>query len=106
MLYVEPGSPTVYRVLIASIHDKGQCPCPRCLIPLKKIHNLGTPLDMKRRKTMVHIDDDSCRAKIEAACTAIYEGNLAVNNGALEALLKDQSLVATRASYWYLLQSC
>ena len=55
---------------------------------------------------MVRIDDDSRRAKIKAACTAIYKGNLAVNNGALEALLKDQSLVATRASYWYLLQSC
>ena len=55
---------------------------------------------------MVCIEDDSHRAKIKVAHTAIYEGNLAVNNGALEALLKDQSLVATRVSYWYLLQSC
>ena len=29
------------RVLLATIHSKGRCPCPHCLMPLNKIHSLG-----------------------------------------------------------------
>lgn len=70
-------------------------------MPLKKVHNVGTCFDMKQRQTMARVDDDSRRVKVKAARAVIYEKNYAVNNETSEALLKDQSLVATRASYYH-----
>lgn len=70
----------------------------------KKIHNLGTILDRKQRQTTARVDDESRRAKVAAARAVIYENNYAVGNEASEALLKDQSLVATRASCDHLIR--
>lgn len=87
---------SVSRVLLASTRDKGQCPCSHCLMPLKKVHNLGTVTDMKQRETLARVDDDARKAKISAARKIIYDKDYAVNNDASESMLKDQSLVATK----------
>jgi len=83
------------RILIASIRNLGNCPCPRCLIPLSRVHNLGMPRDMMQRVTMARVDDSQRRSKICAARRIIYELNLQVNSAAVENLLQAVSLVPT-----------
>lgn len=87
-----------HRVVLASIRDKGRCPCPRCLVPLNKVHNLGTATDMKQREKLARVDDVNRRKKVETARDIIYHKNYAVNNEASEALLKEESYAATRVS--------
>lgn len=73
----------------------GNRPCPRCLIPLSRVQNLGTVLDKKHRKTMARVDDDKRRRNITTAREIIYEKNYAVDNEHVEVILKEQSLVPT-----------
>lgn len=67
-------------------------------MPLKKVHNLGTVLDMRQRERLARIDDDNSRNKVKKARSIIYDDNYAVDNDASENLLKDQSLVAIEVS--------
>jgi hypothetical protein len=89
---------TACRVLLASIRSKGACPCPRCLIPLSRIQNLGMKLDMKQRCTLARMDDENRRSKINTARDIIYNKNFAINSKYVEALLKQESLVPTDVS--------
>ncbi len=86
------------RVLLASIRDKGFCLCPRCLIPRMRLQNLGMALDMKQRKTLARVDDETRRRKVDIAREIIYQKNDAVDSNAVEAFLKPQSLVPTSVS--------
>ena len=36
-----------FRILLATIRDKGFCPCPRCLVPKTHLDRLGLKLDIK-----------------------------------------------------------
>jgi hypothetical protein len=83
------------RILIAGIRNLGSCPCPRCLIPLTRVHNMGMKLDAKQRVTMARVDNSQRRSVVGSARTLIYEQNLQVNSAAVERLLKDSSLVPT-----------
>lgn len=83
------------RILIASIRNLGKCPCPRCLIPLNRVRNLGMARDMTQRDTMARVDDVQRRSRIEAARRLIYEKNFTVNSAAVEKILRDMSLVPT-----------
>jgi hypothetical protein len=87
-----------YRVIIASIRDKGHCLCPRCLIPKSRVQNLGTAQDMKQRKSLVRLDDETKRHNIKTARDLIYQKNYAVNSEAVKAILQKQSLVPTAVS--------
>jgi hypothetical protein len=86
------------RVILASIRDKGNCPCPRCLTTLSHVENLGTIRDMTRRKTLARVDDDTRRRQVEMARDIIYKKNYAVNSSAVENILKEKSLVPTAVS--------
>ena len=90
------------RVLLASIHDNGRCPCPRCLMLKNKVHNLGTALDMSQQESLAHIDNLDHRDKVKKARSIIYNQDYAVTNKASEELLNEQSLVATNVSLWFL----
>ena len=83
------------RVLLASIRDKGRCPCPRCLIPLSRIQNMGMQFDMKQRATLARVNDKDRRRKIDTAQDIIYNKNYAVDTENVETLLQPQSLVPT-----------
>lgn len=67
-------------------------------MPLNKVHNLGTVLDMKQRQTLARIDGLDRRNKIKMARSIIYNQDYAVGNDASEEILKDQSLVPTKVS--------
>lgn len=86
------------RVLLASIRNLGGCPCPRCLIPKERIHNLGMFRDRQQRASLQRVNNNQLQVKIQAARRFIYEKNYAVDSKAVETLLKDESLVPTLVS--------
>jgi hypothetical protein len=88
------------RILVTCIRNLGTCPCPRCLIPLNEVHNLGTELDRERRTTMARVDDSESRGRVVTARKLIYDPkqNVGVDNKAIEDLLKCTSQVPTIVS--------
>ena len=86
------------RILLASIRNLGQCPCPRCLIPLDLVHNLGMPRDMMQQVSKACVDSIECQNKVAVTRRFIYERNMQVNSTAVEALLRDWSGVPTTVS--------
>ena len=83
----------IYRIILASIRDKGICPCPRCLVPKSTIRNLGTTNDRRLRETLLRSDNPKRRSEISSARCIIYEENYMVNSAAVEKILKQESLV-------------
>ena len=55
-------------------------------------------LDMKQRKMLARVDDEARKRKVDIAREIIYQKNYAVNSKAVEAFLKEQSLVPTSVS--------
>ncbi|KAG1767583.1 hypothetical protein EV702DRAFT_1203618 [Suillus placidus] len=86
------------KVLIATIRQLGGCPCPRCLIPMGRLHNLGLPHDMQQRATLAR-SDSSRSHLVSTACNLIYEKNHGVDGTAVEALLKPNSWVPTSNTF-------
>lgn len=84
-----------FRALLATIRDKGNCPCPRCLIPKTEFHRLGLLSDISHRisKIRSYLHD-----KVTAARAAIYNGGAPIKGSVLEAYLKENSLVPTLVS--------
>jgi hypothetical protein len=83
------------RVLMASIRNLGNCPCPRCCLPLSDVHLVGTTKDRRNRKKLLRTDDHRYRLTVSNARKAILERNYAVNSAVVERLLKPRSLVPT-----------
>lgn len=87
------------RVLLASIRNKGGCPCPRCLIPLERLQNLGEPQDRHQRITLQRVNDARYLGKISDARKWIYgTKNKTIKSKYVEDLLKEDSWVPTSVS--------
>jgi len=86
---------SLYRVLIATIRDKGGCPCPRCLIPKQYLPGLGTTSDTKLRTERLRYDTTQRREKIIQARDFIYNKGYVVNSKIVDNLLKEESYVPT-----------
>src|ERR1700722_20140522 len=84
------------RILLAGIRNLGRCPCPRCLVPLARIHNLGMAGDMSLRVNSARTDDVHRRNLVVAARRNLNENHLAVNCAAVEKLLGEFSLVPNK----------
>jgi hypothetical protein len=82
------------RVLVAPMRDLGTFPCPRCLVCLSDVSNLGTPRDLKTRNNL-RKDDDLGHFKVEKARSLIYRNRMPVDGAAVERLLKPTSSVPT-----------
>jgi hypothetical protein len=87
-----------YRILLAGIRNMGECPCPRCRIPLSRVHHIGMARDMKQRVSMARADDSDRRRKVAIARQFIYEQNRQISSVAVETLLRKDSLVAIAVS--------
>ncbi|KAG9082831.1 hypothetical protein FS749_006541 [Ceratobasidium sp. UAMH 11750] len=87
------------RVLLATIRDKGACPCPRCLVPLKLVHKMGTRSDMRMRANKPRRDNISRQKQIRRARDIIYKQHKAVDNTEVEDLLRPQSFVPTENAF-------
>jgi hypothetical protein len=59
---------------------------------------MGMVRDMRQRTTLSRVDDDANRRKVEIARNIIYHKNYRVDNTAVEALLKAESLVPSSVS--------
>lgn len=91
-----------HRILIASIRNLGRCPCPRCLIPLDRVANMGMRRDMAQRRALARMDDVKRRARIETAREKIYEKGYVVDSRAVEDLLQEDSLVPTAVCAFFI----
>ena len=83
------------RILLASIRNLGQCPCPRCLVQLSSVDKLGMRSDMRQRTVNARQDDIRRQSRVISARRLIYEKNHQVTSSAVEGLLKSESLVPT-----------
>jgi hypothetical protein len=54
---------------------------------------MGKVQDMKLRKTLIRVDDETRRGKVAAARDFIYNRNFTVDSKAVETILRPQSLV-------------
>ena len=80
------------RVLLATIRDKGLCPCPRCLIPKVKIDLMGQVRDLTQRISHAR---NILYDVVQTARRSIYQLAIPINGGAVEQLLKPTSSVPT-----------
>ncbi|TDL14712.1 hypothetical protein BD410DRAFT_696303, partial [Rickenella mellea] len=83
------------KVVIALIRNLGGCPCPRCLIPLKEVGQVGTPKDMELRQTRKRCDTHASRFDVKRAREIVYNLKYTVNGDAVDKILKPESLVPT-----------
>lgn len=88
----------VVRVLLATVRDMGECPCPRCLIRKDQIHHIGTKRDRISRASKARVDNQHRQTKVRLARNIIYEKGRVVNSKGVEQLLKSQSLVPTEVN--------
>ncbi|KAJ2987670.1 hypothetical protein NUW54_g9360 [Trametes sanguinea] len=83
------------KVLLATIRDMGNCPCPRCLVTKDAISAVGTARDMDARVRKVRVDDVNRRFKVARARSFVYDQHRGIGSKAVEELLKPESLVPT-----------
>ncbi|KAF8835227.1 hypothetical protein BDN67DRAFT_1015721 [Paxillus ammoniavirescens] len=76
------------KVLLATIRDKGDCPCPHCLLPKSQFHRLGLLSDISARLTKVH---RYLQTQITAARDAIYKLGAPIKGADPEQNLKQCS---------------
>lgn len=86
------------RVLIATIRDKGLCPCPRCLVRKSEFDKLSQKLDAHYHITQArtYLGDI-----ITSARNFIYKLGYGIGSAAVERLLKEQSWVPTRVCAYF-----
>lgn len=90
------------RVLFASIRNKGASPCPRCLISLHNVQNLGQARDRHQRITLQRVADKVYQKKITSARAWVYgPKNKGVKSKFVEDILKLDSLVPTSVGLGY-----
>jgi hypothetical protein len=84
---------------MASIRNKGGCPCPRCKIPIQDINMVGAVSDRQARQELRRTDDARRREAVSIAREAIYQRNFAVDSAYVERQLKNESLVPSFVSF-------
>lgn len=78
---------------MVSIRNMGNCPCPRCKIPLNDAFMVGMAPDRQARQANKRFDDIKRQEAVFEARKAIFQRNLAVDSAFVERQLKDDSLV-------------
>src|SRR6267154_3466186 len=87
---------TINRVLLATVRNNGNCPCPRCLVKKEDISKLGQVRDMQNRlsRARSYVGDLITRAR-----DFIYKLGLNVAGAAVERLLFEHSWAPTTVRY-------
>ncbi|KAI0313524.1 hypothetical protein OF83DRAFT_1175591 [Amylostereum chailletii] len=83
------------RVKLATVRDKGQCPCPRCGVLMVNTQQLGTVADMNFRRMHQRVDGPARWDAVQKARRLIYEDGQGINSITVERLLQDKSWVPT-----------
>ncbi|KZT18728.1 hypothetical protein NEOLEDRAFT_1079423, partial [Neolentinus lepideus HHB14362 ss-1] len=87
------------KVLIATVCDMGQCPCPHCLIHKDHLPDLGSPEDLAVWTEKHQIDNNARHSKVDQARRLVYEDGYVVNSEHVEELLKLESLVPSQNAF-------
>ncbi|KJA21107.1 hypothetical protein HYPSUDRAFT_141225, partial [Hypholoma sublateritium FD-334 SS-4] len=87
------------KVLLSTIRNMGDCPCPRCLIPKKHAHWLGTKRDKRQRISLARVDNLHHRVNISSARKIIYQDNRTVDSIFIQRILQPKSLVPTENAF-------
>jgi Plavaka transposase len=90
----------IVRVLLATIRDKGLCPCPRCLVTKSKLDRLGLISDTKLRIVKARKYN---MGSVKKARKAIYELGKPIGGVHVQGLLKATSAVPTSVSLRFIL---
>ena len=88
------------RVLLSCIKHLGGCLCPRCLVKKADVPQMGKPSDMLTRMTDIRTNDKAYQALINKAQRLIFQHGKKITGKGVSDLLKDQSLVPTRVTYF------
>ncbi|KIK80123.1 hypothetical protein PAXRUDRAFT_159519, partial [Paxillus rubicundulus Ve08.2h10] len=80
------------KAIIATIHDKGICPCPWCLSLLSSFGCLGLCFDASSRLLKIQT---YLQHKVKSARDAIYKQGIPIKGATVECILKEFSLVPT-----------
>jgi hypothetical protein len=86
------------RVLMASVCNHGDCPCPHCLVSKAGLSQFSTQADIVQCTLLARVDDHARRQAIEDARCKIYKDKCHINTKFVEELLKGQSRVPTPVS--------
>ncbi|KAF7307251.1 hypothetical protein MIND_00518800 [Mycena indigotica] len=81
------------KVLLATIRENGECPCPRCLTPKSELHLMGQIQDLVNRGS--NLIRQYLSSKIAKARRFIYVFGLGVRSSKVEKELKATSSVPT-----------
>lgn len=81
------------RVLLSGIRLLGNFPCPRCLIKIEEISEVGTPWDLERRQDLR--DDKDREKRIEKAHQLMFAKGITITSKKIEELLGEKSLAPT-----------
>ncbi|KAF8872006.1 hypothetical protein BD779DRAFT_1613865 [Infundibulicybe gibba] len=84
------------KVLLATIRDKGSCPCPRCMIPKTRIDLMGQVRDLAFRGNMAR---KFMFSAVERARKLIYTSGLPIGGAAVERELFSTSSVPTMNAF-------
>jgi hypothetical protein len=87
--------------MLATICDQGLCPCPRCLVPKRKLDQLGTLADTRNWISKARKYNGK---SVHEARRLIYEHGIAINGAAVQHELKATSAVPTLVSIWQIVQ--
>ncbi|KAK7689422.1 hypothetical protein QCA50_007214 [Cerrena zonata] len=85
------------KVLLATIRDKGLCPCPQCLTPKSKLHLMGQANNLAFR-VGTGIRKYLARS-VTRARECIYKLGLGITSTAVNDLLKETSSVPTNNAF-------
>jgi hypothetical protein len=80
------------RVLLSTVRNNGNCPCPRCLVAKTDIHKMGQSLDLRGQLSKAR---NYAHDLIKQARLFIYNLGLNVAGAAVERLLSEWSWVPT-----------
>jgi len=76
--------------MLATIRDQGLCPCPHCLVPKRKLDQLGVHADTRNRISKACKYDGET---VREAQRSIYDLGMAINGAAIQRELKATSAV-------------
>ncbi|KAJ6538578.1 hypothetical protein B0H10DRAFT_2254637 [Mycena sp. CBHHK59/15] len=81
------------KVLLATIRNLGQCPCPRCLVTKDRLDQIGTIRDAKICVNSRRVDDEGYRAYVRYARDWIYRSGRSIRSKKVETLLAPNFLL-------------
>jgi hypothetical protein len=75
-----------YRIILSTIKFLGDCLCPLCTCPKKKVRDLGTIADESRRSA-IRVDSEERQNMVEKSREWIFEQGRAVTSEAIDIYL-------------------